>query len=82
VDRPSGAAEDRSGDTAGARPNGAAGAHLKAGSNPPADAACAGKSAGDAVQLQTPAGPVPATCTLVARPNMPPNDPPDRPAVQ
>jgi len=50
--------------------------------NPPADATCAGKSAGDAVQLQTPAGPVAATCTLVARPNMPPNNPADRPAVQ
>jgi hypothetical protein len=44
--------------------------------NPPADAACTGKSAGDAVQLETPGGPVPATCTLVARPNMPPNGPP------
>ena len=37
-----------------------------------ADAACAGKSAGDVVQLDTPAGPVPATCTLTARPNAPP----------
>jgi hypothetical protein len=43
--------------------------------NPHADATCAGKSAGDAVQLQTPGGPVSATCTLVARPNLPPTDP-------
>lgn len=34
----------------------------------PSDATCAGKSAGDAVQLETPGGPVPAICTLVARP--------------
>ncbi len=40
--------------------------------NPHADAACAGKSAGDAVQLETPGGPVAATCTLTARPNTPP----------
>ncbi len=39
---------------------------------PKADAACAGKSAGDSVQLDTPNGPVAATCTLVARPNAPP----------
>jgi hypothetical protein len=38
-------------------------------SNPHTDATCAGKSAGDAVQLETPSGPVAATCTLVARPN-------------
>jgi hypothetical protein len=43
--------------------------------NPPADAACTGKSAGDAVQLETPGGPVAAICTLVARPTMPPNGP-------
>jgi hypothetical protein len=43
---------------------------------PPADAACAGKSAGDAVQLETPGGRVPATCTLVARPDPPPAAPP------
>ena len=36
--------------------------------NPHTDAACAGKSAGDVVQLQTPGGPVAAACTLVARP--------------
>ncbi|HTY93793.1 MAG TPA: hypothetical protein VMC02_07895 [Steroidobacteraceae bacterium] len=39
---------------------------------PYADAACAGRSAGDVVQLDTPAGPVAATCTLVARPNAAP----------
>jgi|HubBroStandDraft_5_1064220.scaffolds.fasta_scaffold25829_3 hypothetical protein len=44
--------------------------------NPPADAACTGKSAGEAVQLQTPRGPVPATCTLVAKPNMPTEEKP------
>jgi hypothetical protein len=38
-------------------------------SNPHTDATCAGKSAGDAVQLETPGGLVAATCTLVARPN-------------
>jgi hypothetical protein len=47
-------------------------------SHPPADAACAGKSAGDAVQLETPGGPVAATCTLVARPNVPPDTAPAR----
>ena len=36
--------------------------------NQPADATCAGKSAGDTVQLETPNGPVAAICTLVARP--------------
>jgi hypothetical protein len=46
--------------------------------NPQALTACMGKSAGEVVQLDTPGGPVPATCTLVARPNRPPN-PPDRP---
>lgn len=39
--------------------------------NQRADAACVGKSAGDVVQLDTPAGPVSATCTLTARPNPP-----------
>ncbi len=34
----------------------------------PADATCAGKSAGDTVQLETPNGPVAAICTLIARP--------------
>jgi hypothetical protein len=42
-----------------------------------ADAACAGKSAGDIVQLDAPGGPVPATCTLIARPNLPPGTAPD-----
>jgi hypothetical protein len=49
------------------------GGRFRGGFNPQAQAACAGKSAGDAVQLDTPGGPVAATCTLVARPNMPPN---------
>jgi hypothetical protein len=62
----------RSGDAAGQGRS--RGAH-----NPPADATCAGKSAGDAVQLETPGGPVPATCTLVARPNLPPNTQHDGP---
>ena len=48
---------------------------LRGAHNPPADAACTGKAAGDAVQLATPGGPVPATCTLVARPNLPPPAP-------
>jgi hypothetical protein len=37
--------------------------------NERADAACVGKSPGDVVQLDTPSGSVPATCTLTARPN-------------
>jgi hypothetical protein len=44
--------------------------------NPQALTACQGKSVGDAVQLDTPGGPVTATCTLVARPNRPPEGPP------
>ncbi|HTT06551.1 MAG TPA: hypothetical protein VMF64_14835 [Steroidobacteraceae bacterium] len=44
--------------------------------NPAGVSACQGKSAGDSVQLQTPRGPVAATCTLVARPNEPPAGPP------
>jgi hypothetical protein len=40
--------------------------------NPQALTACMGKSAGDAVQLDVPGGAVPATCTLIARPNGPP----------
>ena len=39
--------------------------------NQRADAACVGKSAGDVVQLDTPTGPVPATCILTARPKPP-----------
>jgi len=55
------------------------------GFNPQAQAACAGKAAGDAVQLQTAQGGVAATCVLVARPNRPapgggPAD--DRPPAQ
>ncbi len=52
------------------------------GLNPQALTACRGKSVGDAVQLDTPRGPVPATCTLVARPNAPPNPPGGTPNVQ
>jgi hypothetical protein len=54
------------------RPGGGRG---RGGFNPQAQTACVGKAAGDAVQLDTPGGPVAATCTLVARPNMPPNRP-------
>jgi hypothetical protein len=54
---------------------GRGGGRGRGGFNPQAQAACMGKSAGDAVQLDTPGGPVPATCTLVARPNRPPNGP-------
>ena len=40
--------------------------------------ACQGKAAGDSVQIQTPAGPVPASCILVARPTGPsPGEPPN-----
>ncbi len=46
------------------------------GPNPQAQAACVGKQAGDIVTLTTPQGPVPATCTLVARPDRPPPPPP------
>jgi hypothetical protein len=42
------------------------------GPNPEAQAACAGKKAGDAVSITTPEGKVAATCVLVARPNRPP----------
>ena len=52
---------------------GPGGGRFRGGFNPQAQAACAGKAAGDAVQLDTPGGPVAATCTLLARPNMPPN---------
>lgn len=46
------------------------------GFNPQALTACTGKSVGDAVQLDGPGGPMPATCTLVARPNRPPDPSP------
>jgi hypothetical protein len=55
---------------------GRGGGRFRGGFNPQAQAACVGKSAGDTVQLETPSGPVAATCTLVARPNMPPNGAP------
>ncbi len=48
-----------------------AGGHVTTVADQRADAACAGKSVGDVVQLETPTGPVPATCTLTARPNGP-----------
>jgi hypothetical protein len=48
---------------------------FRGGFNPQALTACTGKTAGDAVQLDTPAGPVAATCTLVARPNRAPDPP-------
>ncbi len=51
----------------------------RGGFNPQAQLACVGKSAGDAVQLDTPGGTVAATCTLVARPNTPPPPPPAPP---
>ncbi len=48
---------------------------FRGGLNPQALSACKGKSVGEGVQLEGPGGPVPATCTLVARPNGPPNSP-------
>jgi hypothetical protein len=61
---------------AGAGAGGNAGT-FKTVANQRADAACAGKSAGDLVQLDTPTGPVPATCTLTARPTPPAGGTPD-----
>jgi len=54
---------------------GNAGEHARAVASQRADAACAGKSAGDIVQLETPTGPVSATCILTARPNPPSGTP-------
>jgi hypothetical protein len=51
---------------------GPGGGRFRGGLNPQALTACMGKAVGEAVQLETPAGPLPATCTLVARPNAPP----------
>lgn len=59
---------DTGGSHAGERP--------KTTANQRADAACAGKSPGDVVQLETPTGPVPATCILTARPNTPSREEP------
>jgi hypothetical protein len=56
---------------------GPGGGRGRGGFNPQAQAVCTGKSAGDAVQLDTPGGLVPATCTLVARPNGPPLNAPN-----
>jgi hypothetical protein len=71
----------RSSTSSGGSGNGSAGgaavaapARLRADDPPPAATPCAGKSAGDVVQLETPRGPVPAICTLVARP-LPPGIP-------
>ncbi len=50
--------------------------------NPQALTACKGKSAGDIVELDTPRGTVPATCTLIARPNGPPIPPTGTPNKQ
>ena len=60
---------------------GAGGSHAgerrpKTTANQRADAACVGRSPGDVVQLETPTGAVPATCTLTARPNTPSRDGP------
>jgi hypothetical protein len=54
---------------------GPGGGRFRGGPNPQALAACMGKAVGEAVQLDTPGGPVAATCTLIARPNAPPNAP-------
>ena len=54
---------------------GAGGGRFRGGLNPRALTACMGKAVGDAVQLDTPGGPVPAICTLVARPSAPPPAP-------
>ncbi len=48
---------------------GPGGGRFRGAFNPQALSACQGKSIGDTVQLDTPAGPVSATCTLIARPN-------------
>ncbi|HEY4214037.1 MAG TPA: hypothetical protein VGM84_21360 [Steroidobacteraceae bacterium] len=68
------------GNGVGARAAGGKGAeHLDAVATQRADNACAGKSAGDVVRIETPAGPVPATCTLTARPNPPSGATPAQP---
>jgi hypothetical protein len=54
---------------------GPGGGRFRGGFNPQALTACGGKSVGDAVQLDGPGGPRPATCTLIARPNPPPDAP-------
>ena len=57
--------------TSGGGAGGASGdpEHFRTAADQRADAACAGKSAGDIVQLETPTGRVSATCILTARPN-------------
>jgi hypothetical protein len=54
---------------------GPGGGRFRGGINPQALNACTGKAVGDTVQLEGPGGPVPATCTLFARPNAPPDGP-------
>ena len=54
---------------------GPGGGRFRGGPNPRALTACVGKSSGDQVQLDTPNGPVAATCALIARPNAPPSAP-------
>ena len=56
---------------------GGGGGFGRGGGGAQAQAACAGKAAGDKVQLDTPQGPVAATCTLIARPDRPPGPPQD-----
>jgi hypothetical protein len=50
-------------------PGGGGGRFRGGGPGPQAAAACVGKAAGAAVQLDTPEGKVPATCILIARPD-------------
>lgn len=61
---------DRGGGPGGGRFRGQGG---RGGFNPQGVTACLGKAAGDRVQLDTPDGQVAATCTLVARPDRPPD---------
>ena len=56
------------------------GRFFRGGFNPQALSACQGKSVGDSVQLDTPTGPIAATCTLIARPNRRANPPAGPPA--
>jgi len=61
----------------GGRRGGRGGGGFGGGPNPQAQAACVGKQAGDVVTLTTPQGSLPATCTLIARPDRPPPPPPN-----
>jgi hypothetical protein len=51
------------------------GGGFRGGFNPQALDACRNRSVGDIVQIDTPRGVVTATCTLIARPNVPLNPP-------